>query len=66
MLAPSAQRALTIPALQMKQRAGKILNVGSTVGVVGTPFAGAYCGTKAAVEMLSRMLSRRDHASVAS
>lgn len=38
----------------ISQKSGRIINLGSTVGVVGTPFAGAYSGSKAAVEMISR------------
>jgi len=35
---------------------GRIVNLGSVVGVVPTPFAGAYCATKSAVHMLSEVL----------
>jgi NAD(P)-dependent dehydrogenase (short-subunit alcohol dehydrogenase family) len=35
---------------------GRIVNIGSVVGIVPTPFAGAYCSTKAAVHMLSDVL----------
>lgn len=35
---------------------GRIANVGSMVGVVPTPFAGAYCATKAALHALSEVL----------
>jgi len=35
---------------------GRIVNVGSIVGVVPTPFAGAYCATKSAVHTLSEVL----------
>lgn len=38
------------------QRSGRIVNIGSIVGVLPTPFAGAYCGTKAAVHMVSDVL----------
>jgi len=40
----------------IRQKSGKIVNVGSSVGVVGTPFAGPYSGSKAAVELLSQSL----------
>lgn len=35
---------------------GRILNVGSVVGVLPTPFAAAYCASKSAVHMLSEVL----------
>ncbi len=38
------------------QRSGRIVNVGSVVGLLPTPFAGAYCATKAAVHMMSDVL----------
>jgi NADP-dependent 3-hydroxy acid dehydrogenase YdfG len=37
-------------------RCGRIVNIGSVSGVTATPFGGAYCGTKAAVHMLSDAL----------
>jgi NAD(P)-dependent dehydrogenase (short-subunit alcohol dehydrogenase family) len=40
----------------VKQRAGRIVNVGSVVGILPTPFAAAYCASKAAVHMLSEVL----------
>src|SRR5262252_4697555 len=39
-----------------EQRSGLIVNIGSLVGVLPTPFAGAYCATKSAVHMLSEVL----------
>jgi NAD(P)-dependent dehydrogenase (short-subunit alcohol dehydrogenase family) len=39
-----------------RQRSGRIVNVGSVVGVLPTPFAAAYCATKSAVHMLSEVL----------
>jgi NAD(P)-dependent dehydrogenase (short-subunit alcohol dehydrogenase family) len=39
-----------------QERHGRIVNVGSIVGFLPTPFAGAYCGTKSAVHMLSEVL----------
>jgi NAD(P)-dependent dehydrogenase (short-subunit alcohol dehydrogenase family) len=38
------------------QRRGRIVNVGSVVGLLPTPFAGPYCASKAAVHMLSEVL----------
>jgi NADP-dependent 3-hydroxy acid dehydrogenase YdfG len=35
---------------------GRIVNVGSVVGLLPTPFAAAYCATKASVHMLSEVL----------
>ena len=39
-----------------KQRSGRIVNIGSVVGLLSTPFAGAYCASKAAVHALSESL----------
>jgi NAD(P)-dependent dehydrogenase (short-subunit alcohol dehydrogenase family) len=39
-----------------EQRSGRIVNVGSVVGLLPTPFAAAYCATKSAVHMLSEVL----------
>jgi short-subunit dehydrogenase len=42
---------------QMASRgSGRIVNVGSVVGLLPTPFAAAYCATKTAVHMLSEVL----------
>jgi NAD(P)-dependent dehydrogenase (short-subunit alcohol dehydrogenase family) len=38
------------------RHAGRIVNVGSIVGVLPTPFAGGYCATKSALHMLSEVL----------
>jgi len=40
----------------IKKRAGKIINISSISGVLPTPFAGAYCSTKAAVTAYSYSL----------
>jgi NAD(P)-dependent dehydrogenase (short-subunit alcohol dehydrogenase family) len=39
-----------------ERRSGRLINVGSVVGLLPTPFAGAYCASKAAVHMLSEVL----------
>lgn len=39
-----------------ERRSGRIVNVGSVVGILPTPFAGAYCTSKAAVHMISEVL----------
>ena len=38
------------------RRSGRIVNIGSVSGVTATPFAGAYCGSKAALHLLSDAL----------
>jgi NAD(P)-dependent dehydrogenase (short-subunit alcohol dehydrogenase family) len=38
------------------RHSGRIVNVGSIVGVLPTPFAGGYCATKSALHMLSEVL----------
>ena len=40
----------------IKRRSGLIVNIASISGVCATPFAGAYCGSKAAVNLLSDSL----------
>jgi NAD(P)-dependent dehydrogenase (short-subunit alcohol dehydrogenase family) len=40
----------------IKKRTGKIVNISSISGVLNTPFAGAYCSTKAAVTSFSDTL----------
>jgi NADP-dependent 3-hydroxy acid dehydrogenase YdfG len=39
-----------------ERRSGRVINVGSVVGLLPTPFAAAYCASKAAVHMLSEVL----------
>jgi NAD(P)-dependent dehydrogenase (short-subunit alcohol dehydrogenase family) len=38
------------------RRRGRIINVGSVVGILPTPFAAAYCASKTAVHMLSDVM----------
>jgi NAD(P)-dependent dehydrogenase (short-subunit alcohol dehydrogenase family) len=38
------------------RRSGLVINVGSVVGLLATPFAAAYCASKSAVHMLSEVL----------
>lgn len=40
----------------MAERGGRIVNVGSAIGVLPTPFTAAYCATKAGLHMLSDVL----------
>jgi len=52
------QTALTravVPHM-IRRRSGKIVNISSVSGVLPTPFAGAYCSTKAALTALSDAL----------
>jgi NAD(P)-dependent dehydrogenase (short-subunit alcohol dehydrogenase family) len=42
--------------LMADQKSGRIVNVGSVVGLLPTPFAGGYCASKSAVHMLSEVL----------
>lgn len=42
--------------LMAEQRSGRIVNVGSVVGLLPTPFAAGYCASKAAVHSLSEVL----------
>lgn len=40
----------------IKKQSGKVVNISSIAGVLNTPFAGAYCSTKAAVTSFSDVL----------
>lgn len=50
-----AMTQAVIPGM-VAQKRGRIVNLGSVSGVLTTPFAGAYCATKAAVHALSDAL----------
>ena len=52
---PLAVAQAVVPAMA-KQGWGRIANVGSLVGVVPTPWTGAYCAVKAALHTLSEVL----------
>jgi len=43
----------------VKQRSGRIINVGSVSGVFTTPFSGAYCASKAALHAMSHRIGAR-------
>lgn len=47
------QLARAFMPLMLAQHKGRIVNIGSVSGVVTTPFAGAYCASKAALHALS-------------
>ncbi|MEM9091986.1 MAG: SDR family oxidoreductase [Cyanobacteria bacterium P01_F01_bin.53] len=48
--------AQQVAPMMKSQGSGRIVNVGSISGVVTTPFAGAYCASKAALHSLSEAL----------
>lgn len=50
------QMARALMPLMLSQQRGRIVNVGSVSGVVTTPFAGAYCASKAALHALSEAM----------
>ena len=54
-LAP-LELAQQVAPVMKQQRSGVIVNIGSISGVVTTPFAGAYCASKAALHSLSEAL----------
>ena len=60
-LAPVHLTQLVLPAMRAA-RHGRILTVTSVGGVVGQPFADAYCGSKFAVEGFMQSLSTVAHA----
>ncbi|MEM9153290.1 MAG: SDR family NAD(P)-dependent oxidoreductase, partial [Cyanobacteria bacterium P01_F01_bin.3] len=45
-----------IAPIMKRQQSGLIVNIGSVSGIVTTPFAGAYCASKAALHSLSEAL----------
>ncbi|MFQ4134732.1 SDR family oxidoreductase [Nodosilinea sp. PGN35] len=55
MMAPLELVQQVAPVMK-RQRSGMIVNIGSISGVVTTPFAGAYCASKAALHSLSEAL----------
>lgn len=58
-IAPVAVTRAALPLLRASraaQRKAAVVNVGSIVGVLTTPFAGAYCSSKAAIHSLSDAL----------
>ena len=52
---PVALAQAVAPAM-MRRGGGRIVNIGSVSGILTTPFAGAYCATKAALHSLSDAL----------
>lgn len=50
------RRVVLGPSGMAARRAGRVVNVGSVVGWVATPFGGAYCASKFAVRGLSDVL----------
>lgn len=60
-LAPVHLTRLVLPAMRSAGR-GRVLTVTSVGGVVGQPFADAYCGSKFAVEGFMQSLSTVAHA----
>ena len=52
---PLALTRAVVPEMAAR-RSGRIVMIGSVSGVTATPFAGAYCGSKAALRLLSDSL----------
>jgi NAD(P)-dependent dehydrogenase (short-subunit alcohol dehydrogenase family) len=50
------QLVRTVASVMRKSGGGTIVNIGSISGIVTTPFAGAYCASKAAMNSLSDAL----------
>ena len=55
LLAPLALVQAAFPHM-VRRRTGRIVNIGSVVGILPTPFAGSYCASKAGLHMLSDVL----------
>jgi NAD(P)-dependent dehydrogenase (short-subunit alcohol dehydrogenase family) len=55
LLGPLALIQAVFPHMAARGK-GRIVNVGSVVGVLPTPFAGVYCASKAGVHMMSEVL----------
>jgi NAD(P)-dependent dehydrogenase (short-subunit alcohol dehydrogenase family) len=58
-IAPMAVARAALPLLRVATQAGRpamIVNIGSIVGLFTTPFAGAYCSSKAALHALTDAL----------
>jgi len=55
LVAPLALIQAVVPHMARRRR-GRIVNVGSVVGVLPTPFAGPYCASKAGLHALSEVL----------
>lgn len=55
-LAHAASLAAGLPGGMIQRRRGRIVNVGSVVGLVAYPFGGVYCASKHAVEAVSDAL----------
>lgn len=53
--APILLTQAALPLLKVSKRA-KVVNIGSVSGIMSTPFAGAYCASKAALHALSDAL----------
>lgn len=51
-IGPVALSQAVIPHMA-KQKFGRIINVGSVSGITSTPYAGSYCGSKAAIHAIS-------------
>ncbi len=55
LLAPLALTQAVFPHMAARKH-GRIINIGSVVGLLPTPFAGVYCASKAGVHMMSEVL----------
>jgi NADP-dependent 3-hydroxy acid dehydrogenase YdfG len=48
--------AQAVAPQMIERRRGRVVNIGSVSGVTATPFGGAYCGSKAAIHLISDAL----------